>query len=156
MGVPADRRLQGFPGTLPAPISYGGGSYTRDDAHVALVGTPTGPERGAGPARILPIERAEGEGIVAVYRSPAGELVAPTGALFVRLREGSRAADRRSALLAMGLEIVRVPSFAPHTAFVRAKSGDVAETLRLVGEVAKMPDVEGVEVEMLREAQRKS
>lgn len=106
--------------------------------------------------RILPIERAEGEGVVAVYRSPAGELVAPTGGLFLRFREGARAADRRGALLAIGLEIVRVPSFAPHTAYVRARSGDVAETLRLVGEVVRMPDVEGVEVEMLREAQRKS
>ncbi|MFI5402260.1 MAG: hypothetical protein ACHQ1G_04935 [Planctomycetota bacterium] len=143
-----DRRLLGFPETLPAPVSFGGKAYTRDDSHVALVETATGP------ARILPIERAEGEaGIVAVYKSPTGELVAPTGVLFVRFKEGAQAADRRDALQAIGVEIVRVPSFAPHTAYVR--SGDVAETLRRIGEISRMPDVEAIEVQMSREAQRK-
>ncbi len=150
MGMSEDRRLLGFPETLPAPVSYGGKAYTRDDGHVALVETATGP------VRILPIERAEGETrVVAVYKSPTGELVAPTGVLFVRFKEGAQAADRRDALRAIGLEIVRVPSFAPHTAYVHAPGGDVALTLRRIGEISRMRDVEAIEVQMSREAQRK-
>ena len=147
-----DRRLLAYPEALPAPASYGGGSYRRDDAHVALPGTATDPERGI--PRIVPIDRAEGAA-VACYRSPSGELVAPTGVLLVRFREGTLAEDRRDALLALGLAIVRVPSFAPHTAYVRARSGDVAEGLRRIAEIASIPSFEGIEVQMAREAQRK-
>jgi hypothetical protein len=113
----------------------------------------TAPEKGT--LRIVAIGEARGGDVVAVYRSPSGELVAPTGGLFVRLAEGARADERRAELAALGLAIVKVPSYAPHSAYVRAKSGDIAEALGLVGKVAALPAVAGVEVEMHRVAQRK-
>jgi hypothetical protein len=118
---------------------------------VALV--ETAPEKGT--VRIVAIDAADRDDVVAVYRSPSGELVAPTGGLFVRLAEGARADERRAELAALGLAIVKVPSYAPHSAYVRAKSGDIAEALGLVGKVAALPAVAGVEVEMHRVAQRK-
>ena len=118
-----------FPREIPAPASYGGGSYTL--ANDAARG-PTG-----GPA----------------YLSPSGERVIPSGTLFVQFSPGIRAEDKASELAALGLRIVQVPGFAPHAAYVEGAS--LASTLAAARPLLRRAGVTGVEVQMKRAAERK-
>lgn len=123
----------GFPREIPAPSSYGGGSYTlASDAADAAARDPTG-----GP----------------VYLSPSGERVIPSGTLFVQFSPGVRAEDKKAELAGMGLEIVEAPGFAPHAAYV--EGGSLAATLRAAGVLARHAGVVGVDVQMKRAAERK-
>jgi hypothetical protein len=88
--------------------------------------------------------------VTAVYRAGEGGPVGvPTGEVFVRFAAGTRAANHRSALAAAGFEIKEVPAYAPHAAWVRARSHDAAEALAGLGRLAALPGVENVEPQLL-------
>ena len=87
-----------------------------------------------------------------VYRlHPDGPLAVPTGDIFVRFREGVEAATRREEIERAGYELVSVPPYATHCAWVRSASGDVARSLSGVGALEVLPDVANVEPQMLVE-----
>jgi hypothetical protein len=89
--------------------------------------------------------------VLPVYRSAPGAAPAvATGRLFVRLAEGSAAADERERFEGLGLAIVDVPSYAPHCAWVAAASGRASDALVKLDEVRALPGVEHVEPQLLQ------
>ncbi len=89
--------------------------------------------------------------VLPVYRSAPGAAPAvATGRLFVRLAEGSAAADERGRFGGLGLAIVDVPSYAPHCAWVAASSGRASDALVKLDELRALPSVEHVEPQLLQ------
>jgi hypothetical protein len=94
---------------------------------------------------------AAGEGTLGpVYAlQPGGTPAVPTGLLFVRFADGVPAEARRPAFEQAGYEIVKSPRYAPHTAWVRSRSRDMAAALEGLPALERLPDVENVEPQML-------
>jgi hypothetical protein len=85
-----------------------------------------------------------------VYEAqPDGTPAVPTGRVFVRFEDSVRAESRESAVRKAGYRLVQVPAWAPHTAWVEALTGDVADSLCNLGKLQQLRDVENVEPEML-------
>lgn len=98
--------------------------------------------------------QASGKGgtVLAVYADAAsGRTVVPTGRIFVRFKEPVQAESRRAALQAAGYRIAALVSYAPHTAWVEAGSGDAAQALKGIGKLEALPDIENVEPQWLSE-----
>jgi hypothetical protein len=165
------------PAKYPAEIRAGHGSasavYVRSSDHYALLDRPPNapPEDS-----VLTLDG----GSIAVYRgepgasrgrnaatdtSPAvapvyrlgkdGPLAVPTGRVFVRFRDGVSVESRRDALQRAGYEVVEIPSYAPNAAWLRARSGDLADSLAETGALEALSDVENVEPQMLMQAARR-
>jgi hypothetical protein len=86
-----------------------------------------------------------------VYLSPDGVLAVPTGLVFVRFAKGTSAHARRADLERAGFEIVQVPAYAPHAAWVRARTGGIAGSLAGVVELDTIPGAQNAEPQMLME-----
>jgi len=87
-----------------------------------------------------------------VYRqAPGGGLAVPTGRVFVRFADGDSAARHEADLAKVGYDIEQIPAHAPHTAWVRAATGAVADGLRGVGRLERVPGIENVEPQLLKE-----
>jgi hypothetical protein len=80
---------------------------------------------------------------------PGGAPVVPTGLLFIRFAEGVAAESRRPDLERSGYEFVKSPGYAPHAAWVRSRSNDIAQALAGMATLESLPDVERVEPELL-------
>jgi hypothetical protein len=93
--------------------------------------------------------------VTPVYARPSGPPAVPTGRVFVRFAENVRADLRRRQLSRAGWELVEAPAWAPHTAWVRPASGDIAAALAGLDALAALPDVARVEPEMLAPAVRR-
>ena len=120
------------------------GAAGADEALFQLADGKVSVHRGAPATGVRP-----GRQIGPVYARPDGPLAVPTGNLFVRFREGSSAEEHREAIGRAGYEIVKVPGYAPHAVWVRARSNDMATALRGMPALAALPGVEHVEPEML-------
>lgn len=84
-----------------------------------------------------------------VYAAPKGPLAVPTGVIFIRFTEGVSAAERRTDLERLGFELVQVPAYARHAAWVRLGHGDIAAALARISDLAALPGVQNVEPQML-------
>jgi hypothetical protein len=136
--------------------------YRLDDRHHAEHGRPRG---SAAPGAVMVLDggriavmpgdgapaAAGGADVGPVYESPDGALVVPTGLVFVRFADGSSAEARRADLERAGFEIVQVPGYAPHAAWVRARSGGIAASLGRLDVLTALPGVQHVEPQMLSE-----
>jgi hypothetical protein len=88
----------------------------------------------------------------AVYgTTPSGSPQVPTGLVSIRFAEDVRAQDQRDRLATAGYEIVRVPGYAPHAAWVRATSGSIRDSLEGIERLLALPGVQAVEPELLGE-----
>lgn len=142
--------------------------YTLSDEHYAVHGRPPGtPAPGAelvlkgGQIAVFRRDTPPGAAwpdasdMGPVYVAGGGLLAVPTGLLFVRFAEGTSAASRRDELARAGFEVVAVPRYAPHAAWVRAKGGGLAASLEKIADVEAIPGVENVEPQMLMESARR-
>ena len=87
-----------------------------------------------------------------VYALQPGDLLAvPTGLVFVRFSSGIAAATHAKDIEQAGYELVEIPSYAPQAAWVRARSGDIADALADFAALAQLPDAENAEPQMLME-----
>ncbi|MCP9932004.1 hypothetical protein KBY82_14575 [Cyanobium sp. AMD-g] len=94
---------------------------------------------------------APGQTISPVYgQVGSDELAVPTGALFLRFRQGDRAKDHRAALEQAGCRIASLPDHAPEAAWLRASSGSIADALGGLDRLRDLPGVESVEPQLLR------
>lgn len=99
----------------------------------------------------------EAGALLPVYKIvPNGALSVPTGAVFVRFDEGTAPADRTEALQEAGYRIASVPAYAPHTAWLEERTGDLAEALAGIRRLGAIPGLVRVEPQMLSPAARKS
>lgn len=89
--------------------------------------------------------------ITPVYSAEGGLAAIPTGQVFVRFAEGVDARDRAPDLEKLGYEIVKVLSFAPQGAWVRAKNGSIPEGLENLRSLEDLAQVEKIEPQMLIE-----
>ena len=156
-----------FPRQVAAGTARAGEAYTLQDGYYAVHGrVPGAPAPGA----VLVLEdgaiavfagslAAAGEGgetsarinIGPVYAQPGGPLAVPTGLVFVRFREGTAAGARRADIERAGYELVQVPAYAPHAAWVCAQPGGIAAALQNSAALAALSGVENVEPQMLME-----
>jgi hypothetical protein len=158
----ANDLMDGFPRQIPVGPP-GGVVYEQKPGYVALHGGPLPaqgavvvfePEgiailRGSPPAGLSP-----GQVISPVYGPKEGEgLAAPTGQIFIRFREGERAEAHRAALERAGFSIALELDHAPQAAWLRARSGSIAEALSGASRLRTLPGVESVEVQLLMQRQ---
>jgi hypothetical protein len=73
----------------------------------------------------------------------------PTGQIFIRFRQGETVAAHRAELEQAGCVIVQELDYAPEAAWLRARSGRIAEALDGVSRLRAMADVESVEPQLL-------
>jgi len=91
-----------------------------------------------------------------VYATPDGSLAVPTGLIFLRFAEGTSAAEHRGDFERLGFELVEVPSYARHAAWVRARNnGGIGAALAHAADLATLPGVEHVEPQMLMAVSRR-
>jgi hypothetical protein len=91
-----------------------------------------------------------GQPLLAVYAlEPAGDIAVPTGRVFLRFAEGTDALSQQASVQRAGYVIENTLSYAPNAAWVRNRSGDVAEALNGLEALAKLPGVKNVEPQML-------
>lgn len=99
----------------------------------------------ADPATIGPVYR----------RMPGGALVVPTGRVLVRFAEGEPAERHRQELAEAGYDIEEVLSYAPHAAWLRARGGDIGDSLSHLDRLTAQTGIENVEPQMLGEVSRR-
>lgn len=93
---------------------------------------------------------APGAEISPVYAlQPGGSMAVPTGSVFIRFSEGTVATEQAEVIRAAGYEIVDSPIYAPHAAWVRARSGRIADALAGVAQLQTIPGMVNVEPQMV-------
>ena len=91
-----------------------------------------------------------------VYRlGGTGAPATPTGRVFVRFADGTDARAKADALAAAGFTLESVPAYAPHAAWVRPASGELADALTGFERLRELPGVENVEPQFESEAARR-
>ena len=91
-----------------------------------------------------------------VYRAAQGGGVAvPTGRALVRFGDGDEARRHADELSAAGFDLEQPLPYAPQAAWVRASSGLIADTLRGLAGLERLPGVRHVEPQLIREAGRR-
>lgn len=161
----AEDALGRVPLRLAVSSEQTGLSYEIADELVATHGGPEptsgNPLQLAGGIAVVPkAEGIRGTGEQApvgpVYRRmPGGSVVVPTGRVLVRFAEGDSAERHRDDVNAAGYDIDEVLSYAPHAAWVRARTGDICDALAGLDELAAQPGVENVEPQVVGEVSRR-
>ena len=82
---------------------------------------------------------------------PNGSVAVPTGLVFIRFAEGVDVKSQRQVINRAGYEIVESLDYAPHTAWLRAKSGNIADAIARIPQLEAIPKVENIEPQMLME-----
>ncbi len=82
---------------------------------------------------------------------PNGSLAVPTGLVFIRFAEGVDVKSQREVINRAGYEIAQKLLYAPHTAWLRAQSGNIADAIARIPQLEAIPKVENIEPQMLME-----
>ncbi|MBG1240821.1 hypothetical protein [Nostoc sp. NZL] len=82
---------------------------------------------------------------------PNGSLAVPTGLVFIRFAEGVDVESQREVINRAGYEIAQSLDYAPHTAWLRAQSGKIADAIAGIPRLEAIPKVENIEPQMLME-----
>jgi len=82
----------------------------------------------------------------------AGSMAVPTGRVFIRFADPVKVADRETEIRRAGYELDQKLNYAPNAAWLRARSGNIADALNGLAIIAKLADVENVEPQMLMRA----
>ena len=150
--------LARFPETIDA-----GQTYTRVDGLYAVHGRGHGANSdGAefvlddGDIAVYRGERTGDSSISPVYGRGEQAPSVPTGRVYLRFAAGVSAESHRADIETADFIIESIPGYAPHTAWVRHGSGDIAESLRTVGRLKLIPGLESAEPQMLLPAVHKS
>ena len=99
---------------------------------------------------------AKSPAVAPVYRLGAdGPLAVATGLVFVRFKDDVLVESRRDALRRAGYEVVDILAYAPNAAWLRARSGEIADALSQTAALEALADVEHVEPQMLMQAARR-
>jgi hypothetical protein len=155
-----------YPGRITFSTERSNVSYVRSPGYYAV-------HRNAPDAAPADALFALNEGAIAVYRGehappsgtrkpkdlvtpvyvlqPGGSPAVPTGLIFIRFPEGTRVEDLRKEIEDAGYRLADIPAYAPHTAWVAASSGNIAQALSGVATLERVNTVQNVEPQMLVE-----
>ena len=114
-----------------------GAMSTTGYAYAVFSGEPNQSERGI----LSPVYTLESNGSVAV----------PTGLVFIRFAEGVDVESQHEAINRAGYKVAQSLSYAPHTAWLRAQSGNIVDAIAGISRLEAIADVENVEPQMLME-----
>lgn len=155
--------LSRFPDQVAASSKRAGPSYRRAKDRCAVAGPlPTDLEslvETRFPAEEVTVFRADPESVaeavagvslLPVYRLESGGPPAvPTGRVFVVFSEDVRANDMEAQIGKAGYTIDSIPGYAPHSAWLRARSGRTSDALRSLFQLARVDGVQNVEPQMV-------
>ena len=97
-----------------------------------------------------------GDKLTPVYAlGQGGSPAVPTGLVFLRLADGATIDESTQEINEAGFEVAETLAYAPNAAWLRARSGDIADALNGLKALEKIPSVESVEPQMLMEAARR-
>jgi hypothetical protein len=82
---------------------------------------------------------------------PNDSLAVPTGLVFIRFAEGVDVESQREEINRAGYEVAQILSYAPHSAWLRAQSGNIADAIARIPQLEAIPKVENIEPQMLME-----
>jgi hypothetical protein len=85
----------------------------------------------------------------------AGSMAVPTGRVFIRFADTVKVTDRETEIRDAGYELDQQLDYAPNAAWLRARSGNIADALNGIVTLAKVADVENVEPQLLMQASRR-
>ena len=102
-------------------------------------GEPGGRERTAAADEMCPVYSLQ----------PGGAPAVPTGQVFIRFTEGVAVGERLREIEQAGYEVAQNLEYAPHAAWLRARSGEISAALTGVRDLEKIAGVENVEPQML-------
>jgi|RhiMethySRZTD1v2_1073278.scaffolds.fasta_scaffold04313_11 hypothetical protein len=112
----------------------------------------------------------EGEGVIEVFRGegdqhqrelspseilpvyslqPGGVPFVPTGRVFIRFKDNVRVEKHLLEIGHAGYEVTQKIDYAPHAAWLKVRSGKIADSLKGIQGLEKITDVENVEPQML-------
>ena len=98
----------------------------------------------------LPKQLTQAATITAVYAlEPSGLMAVPTGQVMIRFAESVAIESQEAVIRAAGYEIAQTLFYAPHTAWLRATSGEVADALCWISRLKAIDQVEHVEPQMV-------
>ena len=86
---------------------------------------------------------------------PRGTPAVPTGRVFIRFKEGLPVEARLQEIERAGYEIAQRLEYAPHAAWLRARSGEIADALTRIPALEQIADVENVEPQMLMQRENR-
>jgi hypothetical protein len=86
---------------------------------------------------------------------PSGQMAIPTGLVFIRFKEGVTVESRRKEIEQEGYEIKESLSYAPNAGWLRTRSGEIADALKNIPALEKLPGVQNVEPQMLMASARR-
>lgn len=87
--------------------------------------------------------------------TPGGSLAVPTGLVFIRLADGLDVNSIKEEVSNAGYKVTETLSYAPNAAWLQSRSEDIADGLNGLAALAKLPNVESVEPQMLMESARR-
>jgi hypothetical protein len=90
-----------------------------------------------------------------VYTLQGGSLAVPTGLVFIRFRENVDVESQQAAINQAGYEVAEKLAYAPHAAWLRAKSGKMSDAFSGIRQLETIPTVENVEPQMLMERKQR-
>ena len=85
----------------------------------------------------------------AVYMGNGGVMFVPTGRVFVRLDDDMPLEAHAEAFRRLGYVIAQTLPYAPNAGWLQHAEEDVAEALRGIADLAKLPGVQNVEPQLL-------
>ena len=156
------------PDQISIPDARGGQvEYTRAREFVAVHATPSAMPAGAavlledGSIGVFNADAANlGKAEVGPVYQPAGQsglatLAVPTGRVLVRFQSGASAEARSPDIAQAGYRIEETLAHAPNAAWVRAADGSIATTLRSLGRLQSLAQIDRVEPQLIRAAVRR-
>ncbi|BAY22435.1 hypothetical protein NIES2100_21980 [Calothrix sp. NIES-2100] len=90
-----------------------------------------------------------------VYTLQGGSLAVPTGLVFIRFAENVDVESQQAAINQAGYEVAEKLAYAPHAAWLRAKSGKMSDAFQKIAQLQAIPNVENVEPQMLMERRQR-
>jgi hypothetical protein len=121
----------------PSTVATGAILRLNDNAIAVFSGEPNQSEQGI----LSPIYTLESNGSLAV----------PTGLVFIRFAESVDVESQHEVINRAGYEVAQSLDYAPHTAWLRAKSGKIADAIAGISQLEAIANVENVELQMLME-----
>ncbi|MCL6754726.1 hypothetical protein KBT16_28610 [Nostoc sp. CCCryo 231-06] len=121
----------------PKIVALGAALQLNDGKIAVFPGEPNQSEQGA----LSPVYTLQ----------PNGSLAVPTGLVFIRFAEGVDVESQREVINRAGYEVAQKLLYAPHTAWLRAQSGNIADAIAGIAQLEAIPKVENIELQMLME-----